>query len=119
MIYSIGHFREVVPMKTLRIFTAVALTSAALLSAPSQAEKINAGSPPASAPAVNRPKTIEQPTPGGSTLNPSGGGQSGGIKSAPFNPVTVTFPRTTSRSQPSKIGTTRSTRATRSNESKR
>ena len=80
-------------MKCLGILTAAALTSVALFSTPIQAEKIEAVT--GSSSAAKQSKSIEQPAASGSTISP--GGQSGGIKSAPLNPVTVTFPSTTSR----------------------
>jgi hypothetical protein len=80
-------------MKLLTIVAAATLASGALLGTPSQADPIRSGTTPQpikQTGSVNPPKSIDSP----------GGQSGGGIKSAPFNPVTVTFPNnTTSRSQ--------------------
>jgi hypothetical protein len=80
-------------MKLLAIVVAATLAIVALLSMPSQADPIRSGTTPPPTKqtgSVNPPKSIDSP----------GGQSGGGIKSAPFNPVTVTFPnKTTGRNQ--------------------
>jgi hypothetical protein len=91
-------------MKNLVIIGTAALIAVPLLSTPSQADKIKAGQPAYSGPvkkdgSQGPNKSIEGAS-GGPSTNPGGGGQSGGIKSSPINPVTVTFPSQNSRAQP-------------------
>lgn len=77
---------------TIRRMTASAMALAALtlLSAASHADKIKSGTAPQGTTQTGTVKGIDSP-----------GGQSGGVKSGSFDPVTVTFPKsTTSRSQP-------------------
>ncbi len=68
--------------------TAVALAAFILFVAPSHADaiKVGGGTGPQIKTKDSTVKGIDSP-----------GGQSGGVKSAPFDPVTVTFPKTAQR----------------------
>jgi hypothetical protein len=68
---------------------AIAIVLTAALGAPAYADKVKSGNAPQTnqTGSGNPPKSIESP--GGKT-----------VKSAPFEPVTVTFPNKTSRNQP-------------------
>lgn len=74
-----------------------ALTASIFLTTPGHADRIKSGSAPQSTKETTKPpvKGIDSP-----------GGQSTGPKSAPFNPVTVTFPKTTPKTNPATPRTT-------------
>lgn len=71
-------------MQSNWLIVLAALTGSLVLVTPSHADKVKAGSSTQSTKQTGSTKGIE-----------TTGGQSGGTKSAPFDPVTVTFPKST------------------------